>query len=50
MTQETFALRFGLARVRDWEQGRSAPNGAVRAYLKVIQNEPEAVERALRAA
>jgi putative transcriptional regulator len=52
MTQETLALRFGitLARVRDWEQGRSAPDGAVRAYLKVIQNEPEAVERALRAA
>jgi putative transcriptional regulator len=52
MTQETFALRFGLtlASVRDWEQGRSAPDAAVRAYLKVIQNEPEAVERALRAA
>jgi putative transcriptional regulator len=52
MTQETFALRFGLtlASVRDWEQGRSAPDAATRAYLKVIQNEPEAVERALRAA
>ncbi len=49
MTQESFALRYGLtlARVRDWEQGRSAPDGAVRAYLKVIQKEPEAVERAL---
>jgi putative transcriptional regulator len=52
MTQETFALRFGLtlASVRDWEQGRSAPDAAARAYLKVIQNEPKAVERALRAA
>jgi putative transcriptional regulator len=49
MTQETFAVRYGLtlARVRDWEQGRSAPDGAVRAYLKVIEREPEAVERAL---
>jgi putative transcriptional regulator len=49
MTQEAFAIRYGLtlARVRDWEQGRSAPDGAARAYLKVIEKEPEAVERAL---
>ncbi len=49
MTQEAFALRYGLsiARVRDWEQGRSSPDGAVRAYLMVIEREPEAVERAL---
>ena len=49
MTQELFAARYGLtlARVRDWEQGRSAPDGAVRAYLKVIEKEPKAVERAL---
>jgi putative transcriptional regulator len=49
MTQEAFAARYGLtlARVRDWEQGRSAPDGAVRAYLKVIEKEPEAVKRAL---
>jgi putative transcriptional regulator len=52
MTQESFAVRYGLtlARVRDWEQGRSAPDGAVRAYLKVIEKEPEAVERALSTA
>jgi putative transcriptional regulator len=52
MTQENFAIRYGLtlARVRDWEQGRSAPDGAVRAYLKVIDKEPEAVERALATA
>src|SRR4051812_11042567 len=49
MTQEVFAARYGLtlARLRDWEQGRSAPDGAVRAYLKVIEKEPEAVARAL---
>jgi putative transcriptional regulator len=49
MTQRTFAMRYGLtlARVRDWEQGRSEPDGAARAYLKVIEREPEAVERAL---
>jgi putative transcriptional regulator len=52
MTQERFAIRYGLtlARVRDWEQGRSSPDGAIRAYLKVIEKEPEAVERALTAA
>ena len=51
MTQEQFAARFNLnvARIRDWEQGRSQPDGAVRAYLTVIEQEPGAVERALRA-
>ena len=36
MTQEVFALRFGLtlASVRDWEQSRNAPTGPVRAYLQ----------------
>ena len=49
MTQEEFARRYGLtlARVRDWEQNRSTPDSAARAYLKVIEKEPEAVERAL---
>jgi putative transcriptional regulator len=49
LTQAEFAIRFGLtlARVRDWEQNRSSPDGAVRAYLKVIEREPKAVERAL---
>ena len=52
MTQEQFAARYNLnvARVRDWEQGRSQPDGAVRAYLMVIEQEPGAVDRALRAA
>ena len=49
MTQAEFARRFNLniARIRDWEQGRSQPDGAVRAYLRVIEREPQAVERAL---
>jgi putative transcriptional regulator len=52
LSQDAFALRYGFtaARVRDWEQGRSKPDGAVRAYLIVIEREPEAVARALRAA
>ena len=52
LTQRDFAARFGfsLARVRDWEQGRSRPDGALRAYLLVIEREPKAVARALKAA
>lgn len=52
LTQAVFARRYNLtpARLRDWEQGRSRPDGAVRAYLRVIEREPEAVERALSAA
>lgn len=52
LTQEEFALRYGfsIARIRDWEQGRSRPDGAVRAYLLVIEREHEAVDRALQAA
>ena len=49
MTQEEFAVRYGLtlARVRDWEQGRSSPDSAARAYLTVIEREPKAAARAL---
>jgi putative transcriptional regulator len=49
LTQSQFASRFGFttATVRGWEQGRRVPDPAIRAYLKVIVNEPAAVERAL---
>jgi putative transcriptional regulator len=52
LSQAEFAQRYGFtpARIRDWEQGRSKPDGAVRAYLMVIEREPKAVERALSAA
>ncbi len=47
--ESKFAKTYGFtaARVRDWEQGRSRPDGALRAYLMVIQKEPKAVKRAL---
>ena len=49
MSQDEFAQRYGLtaARVRDWEQGRSKPDSAARAYLIVIDKVPDAVEHAL---
>jgi putative transcriptional regulator len=52
LSQDQFARRFGFtaARIRDWEQGRSRPDGAVRAYLLVIERAPEAVAKALEAA
>ena len=34
----------------DWEQGRRVPEGPARVLLKVIENDPKAVERALAAA
>ena len=49
LSQQAFAVRCGFptARVRDWEQKRSRPDSASRAYLLVIDREPQAVERAL---
>jgi putative transcriptional regulator len=49
MSQTEFSRRFGFnpASVRDWEQGRNQPTGPIRAYLKVIEKDPRAVERAL---
>lgn len=52
LTQEEFALRFGfnLGTLRGWEQGRRHPDGSARVLLKVIMNDPVAVERALATA
>jgi putative transcriptional regulator len=49
LTQEAFAKRYGfaLSTLRNWEQGRRAPTGAVRNYLRVIEMQPQAVEAAL---
>jgi len=49
MTQKEFAMHFGVSirTVQDWEQGRRVPSGASRAFLIVIDKEPEAVSRAL---
>jgi DNA-binding transcriptional regulator YiaG len=49
LTQEEFAARhhIPLRTLRDWEQHRSEPDLATRAYLKVIDREPDMVARAL---
>ena len=49
LTQEEFAVRYQipLGTLRDWEQGRTAPDQPARAYLKVIARDPEGVCRAL---
>lgn len=50
MSQSEFAAAFALNRrtLQEWEQGKTAPDNAVRAYLTVIDRNPEAVVEALR--
>jgi putative transcriptional regulator len=49
LSQADFSTRFHIpiATLRDWEQGRKAPDAAARAYLVVIGRDPEAVRKAL---
>ncbi len=49
LSQEDFAQRFEIpvGTIRDWEQGRSRPDRAAAAYLKVISSDPASVGRAL---
>ncbi len=50
MSQTEFAATFGisLASLRNWEQGHRRPDTLARAYLAVIDKEPQAVRRALQ--
>jgi putative transcriptional regulator len=52
MSQQEFAGYFGVSKrtIQEWEQGRRCPSGAARAFLLVIDREPEAVRQALTAA
>jgi putative transcriptional regulator len=49
LSQNAFASKFGIspANLRNWEQGIRAPEGSARVLLTIIDQEPEAVERAL---
>ena len=50
MSQSEFAAAFALNRrtLQEWEQGKTSPDNAVRAYLTVIDRNPRAVVQALR--
>jgi len=52
LSQEEFSSTFQIAigTLRDWEQNRVEPDGAARAYLKVIAHDPETVQKALQSA
>jgi putative transcriptional regulator len=45
LSQEDFASAFGFTvhQMRQWEQGRSRPLGAVRAYLMIIDRHPKRI-------
>jgi putative transcriptional regulator len=45
LTQDDFAALFGFTinQIKDWEQGRSRPLGGVRAYLMLIDRDPNSV-------
>jgi putative transcriptional regulator len=49
LTQEAFALRYGIpvGTLRDWEQGRKRLDAPARAYLLVIEKNPQAVAEML---
>jgi DNA-binding transcriptional regulator YiaG len=49
LSQPDFAHLYGLEvdTVRNWEQGRYAPDGPAKVLLSVIDSDPEAVIRAL---
>lgn len=49
LSPEEFAARYHLplSTLRDWEQNRSEPDQAMRAYLTVIARDPEGVRRIL---
>lgn len=49
LSQTEFSRRYALSQrsLQEWEQGRRRPEGAVRAYLTVIDRNPKAVEEAL---
>ena len=51
LSQDQFALAFGVnaSTLRKWEQGQRSPTGAAETLLKIIDREPQAVVRALKA-
>jgi DNA-binding transcriptional regulator YiaG/mRNA-degrading endonuclease RelE of RelBE toxin-antitoxin system len=52
LTQEHFAAALGVSvsGLRKWEQGQRHPHGAALTLLRIMDSEPEAVSRAIKAA
>ncbi len=52
LSQSEFAAKFGFppATLKNWEQGRTRPDGPARVLLAVLARHPKAVEDALRKA
>ena len=50
VSQSKFADIIGVsaATLRNWEQGRTYPDGAARVLLKIADRRPEAIREALR--
>lgn len=50
LSQEAFAERFGfsLATLKNWEQGRRAPEEAAKTLLRLIESQPKLVEKEVR--
>jgi putative transcriptional regulator len=50
LSQDAFASVFGFTvhQIRQWEQGRNRPLGAMRTYLMLIDHDPAAVLTAMR--
>jgi putative transcriptional regulator len=50
LSQDAFAKEFGFSihQIRDWEQERSRPLDGLRAYLMIIERNPQAVLHLLR--
>jgi len=51
MSRQVFSAKFGFSvrSVEKWERGERQPEGPARAYLTVIDRNPEAVQEALSA-
>jgi putative transcriptional regulator len=51
LSQSAFAKRYGLpaGTIKDWEQNRRRPDRAAMLLLKVIEQEPDMVAKAIRA-
>jgi putative transcriptional regulator len=49
LSQPEFAARYGFsdATIKNWEQGRAKPDAAARIALWLIDNDPDAIDRAL---